>query len=314
MNIKFTGLLVTFCMSAACLSLNGRASAASLDKTGGADNLGAPLNMAQAGASTISGTITASLPDGAAVTVVVSTDYFRNNSTPTFFFFTITGGSLLYTATLPAPATYYISAVGEKITEKMMHGQESPSSSAPIGVFNDYSPIYLRQGTDITGADFIIEPDTIAPSISIISPSEGARLSTLYRITGFASDNKGVASIEAALRDLTTGLWWSAELGSWISNNTPLYHDVYAFFSGPPETPAWTINSGGRHAGLLTRIDDSLIKEHSYRIYFRAIDFAANLQLQPSSVSFYWIGQPDSGSAGQIIDTSSATWRRYLEW
>jgi len=291
MNLNSAGLLAALCFSAAGLLLSGAAPVTAQNRTDGAG---------------ISGTITAALPDGASVSVIVSTDYFRNNSIISSLSFPVKGGVLSYNIPLPAPATYYIGAVGGAL----INGQH-PAPGAPLGVFNDYAPVYLRPGADVSGADFSLAPDTSAPTVSIIYPSEGSILTTLDQIVGIAYDNIGVVSIDGAVQDLTTGLWWSGELGSWISNgSTPLYHDVYAVFSGAPKTPGWAVDTAGEAAESFSKIATMLAKGHNYRLYFRATDFANNLQPLPASVGFTWMVQPEAGLARQILGFSTATWRR----
>lgn len=53
------------------------------------------------------------------------------------------------------------------------------------------------------------------PTLTIAAPAQGAWIDAPFTIRGNASDNRGVASVEIAVRDETSGLWWDPLTGTW---------------------------------------------------------------------------------------------------
>ncbi|MBU2572911.1 MAG: fibronectin type III domain-containing protein, partial [Elusimicrobia bacterium] len=260
------------------------------------------------GAASLSGTIsiTPALPDASTVTVVVSTDYFRSD-TGQFFPFAAEGVSLLYSLSLPGPATYYIAAFAGLPGQELLPG-------TPIGIYGEYSPVFAQPGAELSGLNFSIFPDTIPPVLAVSSPVNNSSISGLDVILGTTRDNTGVDSIYAAVEDLSAGRWWNPDDGIWISTGNALFGNTNPKFWGPPNASTWTIYSGGNNAGVLSMFAQHLAHGNDYRLYLFAKDFVF-LQSASVEVNFTWVGEQGEvypgqvqGFSGQVTATSSVSW------
>ena len=265
--------------------------------------------LAVGGEAGLGGVITTpELPEGAQVTVVVSTDQFRSDPVG-FFPFAAQGTSLSYNFSLPGPVTYYLAAFAGPPAEDLVPG-------TPIGVYGAYSPVFARPGAVLGGLDFSIAADLEPPLVAVLSPADGSSLEELGAITGTAADNTGVDSIYAAIEDVSTGLWLDPEGGLWISTAvTPLFGYAGAVFSGPPASPAWSIAASGDNAGILSRLAARLAHGNDYKLYLRVKDFTSTPS-QQAVAGFTWTGAQGSQVypgripelAGQAEGTSGVAW------
>ena len=61
-------------------------------------------------------------------------------------------------------------------------------------------------------------PDTVRPTATVLNPSKDAVVPAgTVTIGGQANDDVAVASVEIAIKDRTTGLWWNPGTGTWGS-------------------------------------------------------------------------------------------------
>jgi hypothetical protein len=89
-------------------------------------------------------------------------------------------------------------------------------------------------------------PDTVAPSAAIVTPSRDAVVGVgPVTIGGRADDDVALASVELAVKDRTTGLWWNPGTGTWGSLRW------MAASLGSPGSPSstWSTVWGGGVAG-----------------------------------------------------------------
>ncbi|PIU20550.1 MAG: hypothetical protein COT18_01685, partial [Elusimicrobia bacterium CG08_land_8_20_14_0_20_59_10] len=121
----------------------------------------------------------------------------------------------------------------------------------------------------VSNIDFALASDNEPPNSAITSITDGATIPGLQAIGGMAGDNIGVNSLEAALEDAATGLWWSASDGQWVTSDSgPVFGDVRAAMQGPPNNLNWTLpeNPGD---GALANLALNLVTGGSYKIYIR---------------------------------------------
>jgi len=281
----------------------------SLDNVGNEEALN-ETRLLIGGEGVLSGTIsTPDLPAGSTVTIAVSTDYFRNDAVSVFTF-GAEGTGFNYNLTLPAYATYYIAAFAGVL-------QDGPPPGAPIGTYDNFAPLYIAPGSNLMGINFPIAVDTLPPSAAINSIADNEEIADLHAISGTASDNMGVDSLEAAAQDLTTGLWWSGHGGQiWVSTNVvPPFEYLDENFQGSPSAPAWTVITDTSAYGVFGWLSSHLATGHQYKIYLRAVDLTGNIQQPPATVNFTWTGPqgyvapnyvPDL--TGFALGTSSVAW------
>ena len=61
-------------------------------------------------------------------------------------------------------------------------------------------------------------PDTVRPTATVLAPTKDAVVPAgTVTIGGQANDDVAVASVEIAIKDRTTGLWWNPGTGTWGS-------------------------------------------------------------------------------------------------
>ncbi|MCX5794776.1 MAG: IPT/TIG domain-containing protein [Elusimicrobia bacterium] len=272
---------------------------------------GAPgPNACALGASaTISGTITKPLgfAEGANVMVVYSTTGF--NEQPQMVALTATAGTMLpYSLSLPAPASYWIAA---------FEGTSLQFSSAtPMGFYNHIAGIPVLAGSSISNADFSIAPDTVPPSISITSIVNGSTVSALNTIQGTVQDAVALnGSVDLAVRDLATGLWWSGQAGHWAAASAP----VYLRSNGGPlkNSVNWSayVGASPTSGDILGNLGGYLAQGRNYAVYARGVDLAGNETVTPVAVTFTWEGPTGNVAplapawiTAQVLGTSSIVW------
>jgi RHS repeat-associated protein len=244
------------------------------------------------GLGQISGVITnsAGFILGSTVSVVASTNPFFGNSSQIFTLTTSSAATLSYALTLQAPATYFIAAVNGVIPNGPL------PSSAPVGVYNHFSPISLSASNNVSAIDFSLSPDTIAPTSGVDSFISGSTLTAIASIAGTASDDVGVGGVSIAAEDASANLWWNAQSQQWISTTTTPLFQGFAALSGTPYQASWTqyaasssqpYNNFGDFAGFLAT-------GHEYRIFSEAQDFSGLFESTSSalagSAAFFWQG------------------------
>ena len=109
--------------------------------------------------------------------------------------------------------------------------------------------------------------DTTPPTVSIATPTANQVLPAgPIQITGSASDDTAVATVEVAIRDRVSGLWWQPGTGTWGSNLKWLSVSLDA--PGAAST-TWsaTWNDG--------------VSGGSYRVQARSIDTSDNISATP---------------------------------
>jgi hypothetical protein len=89
-------------------------------------------------------------------------------------------------------------------------------------------------------------PDTGAPTVTVLTPAKDSVVGAgTIAIGGQANDDVGVASVEIAIKDRTSGLWWNPGTGTWGSLGW-----MPATLSSPGAmAPTWTASWGGGVSG-----------------------------------------------------------------
>ena len=89
-------------------------------------------------------------------------------------------------------------------------------------------------------------PDTVAPTATVLAPSRDAVVPAgPVTIGGQANDDVAVASVEIAIKDRTSGLWWNPGTGSWGSL---MWMPSTLAAPGSPAT-TWSATWAGGQAG-----------------------------------------------------------------
>jgi hypothetical protein len=86
-------------------------------------------------------------------------------------------------------------------------------------------------------------PDTIAPTVTVLTPARDAVVPAgSITIGGQANDDSAVASVEISIKDRGTGLWWNPGTGRW---GTLRWMPVALSAPGTPTTSWSTVWGGG---------------------------------------------------------------------
>ena len=121
--------------------------------------------------------------------------------------------------------------------------------------------------------------DTVAPSVTLTSPVKNQVLApaTLY-VSGAAADNVGIASVNVAVRNLSTNLWWDAKDAVWI---TAKYWNRAGVAAPSPTSVTYSFGFVGVGYG------------QSYLAQAQAIDTSGNVRIG-STVKFSTAASPSS--------------------
>jgi hypothetical protein len=109
--------------------------------------------------------------------------------------------------------------------------------------------------------------DAVAPTVSISAPTANQVLpGGPVQISGVASDDVAVATVEVAIRDRVSGLWWQPGTGTWGTN--------LKWFSVPLDAP-------GATSTTWSATWNDAVSGGQYRVQARSTDTSDNISATP---------------------------------
>ena len=106
------------------------------------------------------------------------------------------------------------------------------------------------------------EPDTVPPTVTIISPNDGLTVSESVTITCISTDNEGVEKVELWVNDVSTVITYESELYSLFWNIISDDDSSYTIIKSKPYSLFWDVTS---------------YNDGTYTIIVRSYDTSANI-------------------------------------
>ena len=106
------------------------------------------------------------------------------------------------------------------------------------------------------------EPDTVPPTVTIISPNDGSTVSESVTITCISTDNEGVEKVELWVNDVSTVITYESELYSLFWNIISDDDSSYTIIKSEPYSLFWDVTS---------------YNDGTYTIIVRSYDTSANI-------------------------------------
>ena len=106
------------------------------------------------------------------------------------------------------------------------------------------------------------EPDTIPPTVTIISPNDGSTVSESVTITCISTDNEGIEKVELWVNDVSTVITYESELYSLFWNIISDDDSSYTIIKSKPYSLFWDVTS---------------YNDGTYTIIVRSYDTSANI-------------------------------------
>ena len=106
------------------------------------------------------------------------------------------------------------------------------------------------------------EPDTVPPTVTIISPNDGSTVSESVTITCISTDNEGVEKVELWVNDVSTVITYESELYSLFWNIISDDDSSYTIIKSKPYSLFWDVTS---------------YNDGTYTIIVRSYDTSANI-------------------------------------
>ena len=106
------------------------------------------------------------------------------------------------------------------------------------------------------------EPDTVPPTVTIISPNDGLTVSESVTITCISTDNEGVEKVELWVNDVSTVITYESELYSLFWNIISDDDSSYTIIKSEPYSLFWDVTS---------------YNDGTYTIIVRSYDTSANI-------------------------------------
>lgn len=147
--------------------------------------------------------------------------------------------------------------------------------------------LYVAEATGERIQEFAVTdgtPDTNAPDTTITSPSDGAVLASgPIAISGSASDDRGVASVQVGIQNTATSQWWNGS--SWSAP----FVELNASLGMPGETTTtWSYTFSAPAGG-------------SFAVRATATDTSASADASPATVSFSTSGTVDTTPPNAVV-------------
>lgn len=89
------------------------------------------------------------------------------------------------------------------------------------------------------------------PTLSISSPATGTSTDVPLVVSGSITDDRGLASVEVAVRDTTTGLWWDPATATWTATQAW----GFAPWHGSPTAAQWSWTFPGPQYGRTYHVE-----------------------------------------------------------
>jgi len=129
-------------------------------------------------------------------------------------------GGLLYVTDADRACVVVYDRAGNFVGEFGSAGSRAGQFQNPSGLTHDSAgKIYIADaGNDrIQVFDTLgyVKADTTAPSASIAAPKSGQVVSLPVTVTGTVNDNLRNGTLEVAIQDRTTKLWWDGRIATW---------------------------------------------------------------------------------------------------
>ena len=106
------------------------------------------------------------------------------------------------------------------------------------------------------------EPDTVPPTVTIISPNDGLTVSESVTITCISTDNEGIEKVELWVNDVSTVITYESELYSLFWNIISDDDSSYTIIKSEPYSLFWDVTS---------------YNDGTYTIIVRSYDTSANI-------------------------------------
>ena len=106
------------------------------------------------------------------------------------------------------------------------------------------------------------EPDTVPPTVTIISPNDGLTVSESVTITCISTDNEGIEKVELWVNDVSTVITYESELYSLFWNIISDDDSSYTIIKSKPYSLFWDVTS---------------YNDGTYTIIVRSYDTSANI-------------------------------------
>ena len=106
------------------------------------------------------------------------------------------------------------------------------------------------------------EPDTVPPTVTIISPNDGLTVSESVTITCISTDNEGVEKVELWVNGVSTVITYESELYSLFGNIISGDDSSYTIIKSEPYSLFWDVTS---------------YNDGTYTIIVRSYDTSANI-------------------------------------
>ena len=106
------------------------------------------------------------------------------------------------------------------------------------------------------------EPDTVPPTVTIISPNDGSTVSESVTITCISTDNEGIEKVELWVNDVSTVITYESELYSLFWNIISDDDSSYTIIKSKPYSLFWDVTS---------------YNDGTYTIIVRSYDTSANI-------------------------------------
>ena len=106
------------------------------------------------------------------------------------------------------------------------------------------------------------EPDTVPPTVTIISPNDGSTVSESVTITCISTDNEGVEKVELWVNGVSTVITYESELYSLFWNIISDDDSSYTIIKSEPYSLFWDVSS---------------YNDGTYTIIVRSYDTSANI-------------------------------------